>query len=69
METTDYERKNPLPVIQCSEKIINIPLSELNFHIHLAKMEKSKSENQRRAVAQIRELLGEGIMVFTCTYT
>ena len=65
MERTDTERRKPLPVIQCDENTIDIPLSEFSFHLHLAKMEKSKSDNQRRAVAQIRELLGEGIMVFT----
>ena len=65
MEATDYERRNPLPVIQCNEKMIDIPISELDFHLHLAKMEKGNSENMRQAAAHIRELLGEGILVFT----
>ena len=65
MEATDYERRNLLPVIQCNEKMIDIPISELEFHLHLAKMEMGRSENMHQAAAQIRELLGEGILVFT----
>ena len=65
MEATDYERRNLLPVIQCNEKMIDIPISELEFHLHLAKMEMGRSENMHQAAAHIRELLGEGILVFT----
>jgi transcription initiation factor IIE alpha subunit/predicted transcriptional regulator len=65
MKRTDNEVRNPLPVIQCNEKMIDIPISELNFHLHLAKMEMGNSENMRQAAAHIRELLGEGILVFT----
>ena len=65
MEATDYERRNLLPVIQCNEKMIDIPISELEFHLHLAKMEMGRSENMHQAAAHIRELLGEDILVFT----
>lgn len=64
MDRTDFVRINPLPVIPCDEKVIDIPLSELDFHLHLAKMEMGNSENMRQAAAHIRELLGEGIMAF-----
>ena len=64
MERTCLERRNPLHVIPCDENAIDIPISELNFHLHLAKMEMGNSENMRQAAAHIRELLGEGILEF-----
>ena len=64
MERTDFERRNPLPVIPCDEKVIDIPLSELEFHLQLAKMEMGHSEKMRHVAANIRELLSEGIVEF-----
>ncbi len=64
MEGTAISREYPLPVISCDEKVIDMPLSELDFHLHLAKMEIGPSENMRQAAAHIRELLGEGIVEF-----
>jgi hypothetical protein len=55
MERTDTERRKSLPVIQCDENTIDIPLSELDFHLHLAKIEMGNSENMRQAAAHIRE--------------
>ena len=53
-----------IPSIPCDDRVIDIPLDELSFCLHLAEMETGYSENMRQAATNIREMLSEGIYEF-----
>ena len=65
MDSTETGRNTPVPIIPFNERAVEIPLPELDFCLHLAKMEMGHSENMRRAASHVREFLSEGKLEFT----